>query len=122
MKPLTAVRTSVPMPVSVRPPPPTRRRRGHGVAWVSNVPPPALSVTARVEVSAALNCKVPPLKLGVALAAPRLSSAEIASVPPFSAQFVVSAVVPLSVQVPVPVFWRDAEVLVLPRPTRSARR
>ena len=73
---------------------------------VSNVPPPALSVTARFELKPARYCSVPPLKLSPPAAAPRLPSDEIASVPPLIAQGVTAAVVPVKVQVLVPVFWK----------------
>jgi hypothetical protein len=53
---------------------------------VSMVPPPALSVIARVldRSKVAPNCNVPPPKLSPRVAAPRLLSADTASVPALS--------------------------------------
>jgi hypothetical protein len=50
-------------------------------ALVLNVPPPALSVTPRFEVKAAVDCSVPPPKVSPPEAAPRLASLLTASVP-----------------------------------------
>jgi hypothetical protein len=49
---------------------------------VSNVPPPALSVTPRFEVKPARYCSVPPPKLSPPDVSPRLASVLTASVPP----------------------------------------
>ena len=62
-----------------------------------NVPPPALRVIARDNVMVLVVCSVPPPKESVPAAAPRLPLLEIARVPPFTAQFVVAAVVPARV-------------------------
>src|SRR5438552_120632 len=48
---------------------------------VSNVPPPALSVTPRFEVKPARYCSVPPPKLSPPDVLPRLASVLTASVP-----------------------------------------
>jgi hypothetical protein len=48
---------------------------------VSNVPPPALSVTARLLTKPDRNCSVPPPKVSPPAAAPRLASELTASVP-----------------------------------------
>ena len=73
---------------------------------VMNVPPPALRVTARDGSSVRLlsACKAPPLKVRAPDAAPRLVSDEIASAPPLMIQGVTAGVVPVSVQVPLPLF------------------
>src|SRR6516165_1488276 len=77
---------------------------------VSTVPPPALSVTARLVVKPDRNCKAPAPKLRVPELLPRLLSADTASVPALMAQDVTAEVVPVSVQVLAPVFWK------LPKP------
>ena len=70
------------MPTLVRPPGPLMLPVSNGpLPFVSKVPPPALSVMARLLKKLPLNCSVPPLKLMPPLALPRLLSADTASVP-----------------------------------------
>src|SRR3954471_16473120 len=78
---------------------------------VSNVPPPALRVMARVLARLKLvpNCSVPPLKVSAPVLAPRLPSDEIDRVPWLMLQGVTCVVVPVSVQVEVPVFTKLAK-------------
>ncbi len=73
---------------------------------VSKVPPPLLSVTVRLVVNPERNCNVPPLKERLPELLPRLLSLDTASVPALIAQDVTALVVPVSVQVLLPVFWK----------------
>jgi hypothetical protein len=73
----------VPTPTLVRPPaPPIAPASVALLPLVSNVPPPAFSVTVRLVVKPVRNCSVPPPKARPPDAAPRLLSAVTASVPP----------------------------------------
>src|SRR5437588_378799 len=78
------------LPNSVSAPPPTLERPpGPPIVpdsvvllpLVSNVPPPELSVTARLVEKLPLNCNVPPPNVSPPEAAPRLASLLTASVP-----------------------------------------
>ena len=71
---------------------------------VSKVPPPVLSVIVRALVNPDKNCSVPPPNVSPPEAAPRLASAETASVPWLIVHGVTAVVVPVKVQVLVPVF------------------
>src|SRR5262249_58708982 len=83
---LAPANTSVPSPILVRPPlPPMAPASVALLPLVSKVPPPALSVTARLVVKPDRNCSVPPPKARPLAAAPRLASAATASTPPLLA-------------------------------------
>ena len=56
----------------------------------------------RADDKVAVVCSLPPFRVRLAAAAPRLLSAEIARVPPVTFQEVVVVVVPVSVQVLLP--------------------
>jgi hypothetical protein len=94
----------VPAPVLVSAPVPAIAPVHERSVSVWKVPPPALMVTVRLEVNAAVFCSVPPLKVTVLAAAPRLPSLEIERVPCRICQLVTAVVVFVSVQVLVPVF------------------
>jgi hypothetical protein len=74
---------SVPAPVLVRPPAPEMVPASVALLpLVSKVPPPALSVTARLVVNPERYRSVPPPKARPPEAAPRFASAATASAPP----------------------------------------
>ena len=102
-----AAKISVPAPALVKPPvPPMVWPMPNWNPLVSIVPPPAFNVIGRNRFPAApTSCSVPPLKVSVSPAVPRLLSLEIASVPWLIVHGVAWPGVPVSVQVPVPVFW-----------------
>src|SRR5262249_28400214 len=76
------VSVSVPVPILVSPPVPEIVPASVALLpLVSNVPPPALSVTARLVVKPDRNCKAPPPKARPPELLPRLLSAETATVP-----------------------------------------
>src|SRR5438132_2940906 len=77
---------------------------------VSKVPPPALSVTARLVVKPERNCKAPPPKARPPALLPRLPSLETASVPALTIVPPVYVFAPVSVSVPVPTFTREARL------------
>ena len=70
---------------------------------VSNVPPPALSVTPRFEVKPARYCSVPPPKLSPPDVLPRLASVLTASVPALIVVPPLYVLVAVRVVVPAPI-------------------
>src|SRR5262245_47244361 len=81
---------------------------------VSNVPPPALSVTARLVVKPDRNCKAPPPKARPPELLPRLLSAETATVPALIVVPPEYVLVPDRVIVPLPILVRPPAPEITP--------
>src|SRR5262245_7891751 len=98
------VRVRAPLPILVSPPVPAIVPASVALLpLVSNVPPPELSVTARLVVKPERNCKAPPPKARPPALLPRLLSAETATVPALIVVPPEHVLVPDSVIVPVPI-------------------
>ncbi|MCY1169359.1 hypothetical protein D9M73_93850 [compost metagenome] len=104
VKVLAPLRVRLALPFLVRlPAPEMMPETVRLLAPVSTVPPLAPKVTARLMVMVAVVCRVPPSSVRLPVLAPRLVSDEMARVPALTVQGVAVVVVPVSVQVLVPV-------------------
>jgi hypothetical protein len=96
---------SVPAPIFVSPPAPEMPPASVALLpFVSNVPPPLFSVTARLVVKPDRNCKVPPAKARPPELLPRLPSLDTASVPALIVVPPRYVLLADSVSVPAPIF------------------